>query len=62
MRENSNVLGKYRKVQFFSVPKEKEVIKIDKDGNENIATTSYKIKCVDTSWSNFVHNLTKGIY
>ena len=28
--------GKYRKVELFSVPIEKELTKIDKDGNESV--------------------------
>ena len=32
--------GKCKKVQKFSVPIEKEVIKIDKDDNESFATMS----------------------
>ena len=37
-------LEKYRKVQKYTVPIEKEVIKIVKDGNEIIVTISYKMK------------------
>ena len=33
----------------FSVPIEKEVIRIDKDGNESVVTISYKIKFIDSS-------------
>ena len=46
---------------------ENEVTKIDKDGNESVATMSYKIKSIDsarfiaTSLSNLVDNLTEGI-
>ena len=32
--------GKYRKVQLFSIPIEKEVTKIDKDGSESVVTIS----------------------
>ena len=35
--------GKYRKVQNFSILIEKKVTKIDKNGNENLVTISYKI-------------------
>ena len=46
---------------------ENEVTKIDKDGNESVATMSFKIKSIDsarfiaTSLSNLVDNLTEGI-
>ena len=57
------------KYKIFSFPIEKEeVIEIDKDGYENVATTSYKIKFIDsarfmaTSLSNTVDNLTEGIH
>ena len=42
--------------------------KIDKDGNESVVTTSYKIKCVDrarfmgSSLSNLVDNLADRIH
>ena len=42
-------LGKYKKVQTFSVPIEKEVTKTDKDRNESIITISYKMKFIDSS-------------
>ena len=32
----------------FSVPNEKEIRKVDKDGNEDITTVSYKIKFIDS--------------
>ena len=57
--------GKLIKVQNFSFPIEKEVLKIDKDGNESVATISYKIRFIDsarfttTSLSNLVDNLTQ---
>ena len=38
----------YKKGQTFSVPIEKEVTNVDKDGNKNVVTISYKsqkIKC-----------------
>ena len=56
------------KYKTFSVPIEKEVIKVDKDGNKSVVTISYKIKFIDsarfkaTSLSNFVDNLTEVIY
>ena len=46
---------------------ENEVTKIDKDGNESVATMSFKIKSIDsarfiaTLLSNLVDNLTEGI-
>ena len=58
----------YRKVQNFSVPIEKEITNIDKDGNESIVTRSYKIKFIDSarfmasSLSNLVDNLAEGIH
>ena len=56
------------KYNLFSVPIEKEVIKIDKDGNENVVTISYKMEFIDsarfmeTSLPNLVDNLTEGIH
>ena len=56
------------KYKTFSVPIEKEITKIDKDGNESVVTISYKMKFVDTarfmatSLSNLVDNLTEGIH
>ena len=41
--------GKHTKVEKFSAPIEKEVTKIDKDGNEDFVTISYKIKFVDSA-------------
>ena len=57
--------GKHRKVQTFSVPIEKKVVNIDKDGNESVVTISYKIRFIDSakfmtsSLSNLVDNLTE---
>ena len=65
MRGNSNVLWK---IQKSTVPIEKEVTKIDKDGNESVLTVSYKIKFIDSarfmaiSLSNLVDNLTEEIH
>ena len=59
---------KCRKVQTFSVPIEKEVTKIDKDGNESVVTRFYKIKFIDgarfmaSSLSNLVDNIAEGIH
>ena len=55
------------KFKTFSIPIEKEITKIDKDGNKSVVTISYKIKFVGsarfmaTSLSNLVDNLTEGI-
>ena len=63
-----NVLEKNRKVKKISVPIEKEVIKIDNDGNRSVTTISYKTKFKDsdrfmaTSLSNVVDNFTQGIH
>ena len=65
-----NVLGKIRKSKkAFFAPIEKEVTKIDKDGNENVVITSYKIKFIDSasaflasSLSSHVDNLAEGIH
>ena len=56
---------KYKK---YSAPIEKEVIKVNKDGNENVVIISYKIKFIDSprymtsSLSNLFENLTEGIH
>ena len=44
LTKNLNVLGKIQKSKNFSIPIEKEVIKIDKDGNKSVITISYKKK------------------
>ena len=52
----------------FSIPIEKEIIKIDKDGNESVVTMYYKIKFIDsarfmaTSLSNLADSLTEEIH
>ena len=68
MRDNLNDLWKTQKsIKLFPVLIENEVTNIDKDGNESVATISYKIKFIDeakfmaTSLSNLVDNLTEGI-
>ena len=59
--------GEYRKVENVSTV-EKEVTKIDKDGNESVVTISYKIKFINsarfmvTSLSNLVESVTAGIH
>ena len=56
------------KHKSFFVPIKKEIIKIDKECNKAVETTSYKIKFIDsmqfmaTSLSNLVDNLTEGIH
>ena len=56
------------KYKTFSVSTGKEILKVDKDGNENIVTICYKIKSIDsmrfmtTSLSNLVDNPSKGIF
>ena len=62
-------LGKNtEKYKTFSVPIEKEIIKIDKNGDESVVAISYKIEFIDsarfmaTSLSNFFDNLTKEIH
>ena len=68
LRDNMNVLVENtEKYKIFSVPIEKEMTKIDKEGNESVATISYKLKFIDstrfmaTSLSNLVDNLKEGI-
>ena len=62
IRENNE------KYQSFSVPIKKEIIKIVKEGYKAVKTTSYKIKfidsirCMATSLSNHVYNLTEGVH
>ena len=59
---------KHRKIKTFSVPIEKEITNIDKDGNESVATISYRIKSIDSvifmtsSLSNLVDNIAEGIH
>ena len=59
---------KHRKVQIVFHSNKKKVAKIDKDRNESVVTTSYKINFIDsarfmaTSLSRLVDNLTEGIY
>ena len=61
-------LGENKKnYKTFSVLIEKEIIKVDKDGNETIDNTSYKIKFIDSarftasSLSNLLDNFGEGI-
>ena len=55
-----------KKHKTFPVPIEKEIKKIDKDGNGYITTVSYKIKFIDSArimeslLSNVVNNLAEG--
>ena len=61
------MLGEIEKVQNFSSSNRKKVKEIDKVGNENVETISYKIKFIDstrfmaTSLSNLVDNLTERL-
>ena len=56
------------KYKTFSIPTEKEVMIIDKDGNESVVTISYKIEFIDSarfmasSLSNLVNNLGEVIH
>ena len=68
-RENLHVLEKIQKsTRIFLLQQKKKLQKRDKTGNENVITTSYKIKFIDsarfmaTSLSNHVDNLTEGIH
>ena len=60
-------MGEIEKVQNFSSSNRKKVKEIDKVGNENVETISYKIKFIDstrfmaTSLSNLVDNLTERL-
>ena len=53
--------------KHVSVPLEKEIRKVDKDGNDSVATISYKIKFIDSTkctanaLSNVVDNLAERI-
>ena len=53
--------------ETFSVPIEKEITKIDKDGNKSVVTISYKIKIIDSTrfmaslLSNLVDNVAEGV-
>ena len=52
----------------FSVPINKEITKIDKDGNDKIVTIPYKLKFIDsfrfisTSLSSLADNLSDGLH
>ena len=53
--------------ETFSVPIEKEITKIDKDGNKSVVTISYKTKIIDSTrfmaslLSNLVDNVAEGV-
>ena len=53
--------------KHFSVPLEKEIREVDKDGNDSVATISQKTKFIDStkfmanSLSNIVDNLAERI-
>ena len=65
LRGNSNVLGKYK---TFSVPIQREVTKINKDGNQSVVPAFCEIKFIDSarfmvgSLSNLVDDLAEQIY
>ena len=50
----------------FSVPFDKEITKIDKDGSDKIVTITYKLKFIDrfmtNSLSSLVDNLSDGLH
>ena len=56
------------KIQRNSVRIEREITKIDKDGNDKITKTSYKIKFIDSfrfmssSLSSLIDNLSEGVH
>ena len=53
-KDQFECLGEYtEKYKILSLPIEKEVIKVDKEGNENFITISYKIKFNDSA--RFIH-------
>ena len=60
--------GKHRKVQNFSIPIEKKVTNVDKDGTESVVTILYNIKFFDNarliaiSLSNLIDNLAEKIH
>ena len=60
--------GNTEKYITFSVPIKKEITKKDKNGNDKITKTSYRIKFIDsyrfmsTSLSNLVSNLSGGLH
>ena len=68
MRQFEGLGQNTEKYKTFSVPIEKEVTKIDKDGNESVVTISYKIEIIDrarflaSSLSSLVDNLPEGIH
>ena len=53
--------------ETFSVPIEKEITKIDKDGNKSVITISYKTKIIDSAkfmaslLSDLVDNVAEGV-
>ena len=67
-KESKCLLEKYWKIQHFFVQIEKEIKKVDKDGNKYIITITYKIKFIDNdrfianSLSNLADNLGNAIH
>ena len=41
--------GRKEKYKTFSIPIKKKIKKINKDGNESVATISYKINFIDSA-------------
>ena len=68
LRGNFFLAKNTEKYKRFAVLIEKEVTKIDKDGNERVIIVSFKIKFIDSarlvaiSLSNLVHNLAERIH
>ena len=55
--EQFELLGENtEKYESFSIPVEKKVKNIDKDGNETVVTISFKIKFIDSTRFMVVHN------
>ena len=60
--------GNTEKYKSFFVPIEKEFININKDGNENVATISSKVKFIDSarflgsSLPNLAYNLAEEVH
>ena len=68
IKQLANKFWKIQKsTKCFSTPIEREVTKVDKEGNENI-TISFKLKFIDIAWfmacslSNLVDSLAEGIH
>ena len=53
---------KHRQEQYFSNRIEKEIRKVDKDGNEDIITIYYKIKFIRSARFSANYSLAEGIH